>query len=240
MSMAGHIVLAGGAEFCGQMVNADLRMLELAGGRDVPISIIPTASAPGQRHMEVGAHGRRWFRTLGARNIEVLPIVDRVSANDSVFAERLRASRIIYLVSGFMGYLHRTLKGSACWEAVQEAYQLGAVIGGSSAGAMVLGQYFYDPAIRRIADGFNLVSNTCVLPHHDVFGYGWVERLTQAMPHITVVGIDESTAMIDDGDTHCLRNWNIYGGGAVTCYRLGSARVYNEGQRMLDSFTEQV
>ena len=42
----GYILLAGVAEFEGQMVQPDLRALELAGGPDVRLSIIPAAAAP--------------------------------------------------------------------------------------------------------------------------------------------------------------------------------------------------
>ncbi len=44
--MAGYILLEGGAEFGGLMSEPDLRAIQLAGGPDAPISIIPTAAAP--------------------------------------------------------------------------------------------------------------------------------------------------------------------------------------------------
>ena len=44
--MAGYLLLEGGAEFGGQMAVPDRRALELAGGFEARISIIPTAAAP--------------------------------------------------------------------------------------------------------------------------------------------------------------------------------------------------
>lgn len=238
--MAGHILLAGGAEFGGLMVKADLRAMMLAGGREAPISIIPTAATPDSSHQVVGDHAVYWFRSFGARNVTSLPLIDRNSANDPMLAVQLRHSRLIYLTSGFMGYLCRTLANSACWRAILSAYEDGAVIAGSAAGAMILCQYFFEPATREIKKGLDLLPNTCVLPHHNMFGKGWVERLTNQLPNMVILGIDERTAMIDDGTGGRRRDWNVYGQGTVTRYRNGIPTVYNAGQRLTDSFREQV
>jgi cyanophycinase len=139
-----------------------------------------------------------------------------------------------------MGYLFRTLTDSACWRAILSAYEAGAVIAGSSAGAMVLCQYFFEPATRKLKKGLGLLPNTCVLPHHNMFGKGWVERLTNQLPTMVILGIDERTAMIDDGTGGKRRDWNVYGQGTVTRYRNGIPTVYNAGQRLTDSFKEQV
>ncbi len=45
----GYLLLEGGAEFCGRMRDPDLRAIELAGGFDAPLRIIPTAAAPDDR-----------------------------------------------------------------------------------------------------------------------------------------------------------------------------------------------
>ena len=47
--MTGYLLLEGGAEFSGKMADPDRRAIELAGGPDVIISIIPTAAAPDRR-----------------------------------------------------------------------------------------------------------------------------------------------------------------------------------------------
>src|SRR5205807_2472906 len=110
----------------------DLRAIELAGGFDAPISIIPTAAAPDNNHRRAGNNGVNWFRRLGAHNVEVLPLIDKASANDSAIVTALQQSRLIYLLGGFTGYLGETLAGSASWQAMLSAYDTGAVIAGSS------------------------------------------------------------------------------------------------------------
>src|ERR1051326_6495637 len=136
--MPGYIVLEGGAEFGGRMAEVDNRAIELAGGPDAPISIIPTAAAADNNHQRAGNNGVRWFRSLGATNVASLPLIDKPSANDASIVDAIRRSRLIYLLGGFPGYLGQTLMGSQAWQAMLDAYANGAVIAGSSAGAMVL------------------------------------------------------------------------------------------------------
>jgi len=227
--MTGCILLEGGAEFGGQMAAPDRRAIELAGGFDARISIIPTAAAPDRNHERAGGNGRRWFESLGARNVEVLPLLDRVAAERRDIADALSASRLIYLLGGFTRYLGQTLKDSAAWQAMLDAYREGAVVAGSSAGAMVLCQHYYDPESGQVVEGLGLVPNACVLPHHNTFGRGWASRLTTRLPGTVLLGLDEQTGMIDDGENG---QWMVYGGGEVTLYRGGRAEAYRPGERL--------
>jgi cyanophycinase len=224
--MAGTILLEGGAEFGGKMAEPDLRAIELAGGFEAPICVIPTAAAPDHNHVRAGRNADNWFRSLGARQVSVLPLIDRLSADQPDIAGALRQARFIYMLGGFTHYLGQTLLGSACWEAILDAYQAGAVVGGSSAGAMVLCQTYYDPGGGQVADGLNLVPNSCVLPHHNTFGSGWAPKLRKLLPYATLIGIDERTGMLDDTE-HA--HWTVYGQGAVTIYQE-QTRVYRKGE----------
>src|SRR6266700_1573053 len=144
--MTGYLLLEGGAEFSGQMAEPEKRAIELAGGFDAPITIIPTAAAPDNNHQRAGNNGVHWFRSLGATNVVLLPLIDKTSANDPSIVNTLSQSRLIYMLGGFTGYLGQTLQSSASEQAMLQAYAVGAVIAGSSAGAMVMCQYYCDPA----------------------------------------------------------------------------------------------
>jgi len=228
--MAGYLLLEGGAEFGGQMAEPDLRAMELAGGSGALICIIPTAAAPDNNAQRAGNNGVRWFRSLGAKQVELLPLVDKASANDPHIADRISQSRLIYMLGGFTGYLGETLKGSASWQAMLRAYEAGAVIAGSSAGAMVMCQYYFDPARGQVVEGLELVPNACVLPHHNTFGKGWAPRLSRLLPDAVLLGIDERTGMLDDGDEGRKVGWRVYGQGTVTLYRRGQSKVYRAGE----------
>lgn len=223
----GYLLLEGGAEFGGRMRNPDLRAIELAGGFDAPIRIIPTAAAPDNNHQRAGNNGIRWFQSLGAKDVVSLPLIDKPSANKERIAQALRAAKLIYMLGGFTHYLGQILKDSLAWEAALEAYQNGAVIAGSSAGAMVMCEFYYDPSAGRVHEGLNLVPNSLILPHHNTFGKGWAPKLSKKIPDVTLVGIDEQTGMIDDGNAN---PWTVYGGGAVTLYRKEEVTIHQTGK----------
>jgi len=228
--MKGHILLEGGSEFGGAMAAPDRRGIDLAGGGrrpDAPLFIIPAAAAPDHNDQHAGGNGVRWFKRLGARQVILLPVVDRLSANDPSLASMIRGAGLVYLLGGFTHYLGQTLAGSLCLQAMQEAYAGGAVIAGSSAGAMVLCQYYYNPEGHRPEEGLNLVPNACVIPHHNTFGARWAPGLAQSLPGVTLVGIDEQTGMVDDGPEG---QWSVHGKGVVTLYRGGSPVVYQPGE----------
>lgn len=229
----GYILLEGGAEFGGQMAEPDRKALALAGGLHEPVVIIPTAAAPDNNQVRAGNNGERWFTSLGATNVEVVPIIDKASANDATLANSLRHAKLIYLLGGFTHYLGQTLHGSQAWQGVRDAYERGAVIAGSSAGAMVLCEYYFNPGESKVERGLNLVPNACVLPHHNSFGQQWVSRLRQLLPNVTLLGIDERTGMIDaDGPNR----WSAWGASAITVYPKGigdihDATIYMNGER---------
>jgi cyanophycinase len=231
--MPGYLLLEGGAEFGGLMSQPDRRALELAGGSAASVSIIPTAAAPDHNDQHAGNNGLRWFHSLGASQVAVVPIIDAASAHDPTLAAQVRQSRLIYLLGGSTGYLGQTLKGSLCWQAAVEAYTQGAVLAGSSAGAMVLCQYYFDPAHQQVVEGLNLLPGCCVLPHHNTFGQRWAPRLSALLPDVALLGIDERTGMLDDGDDLRQHRWQVYGQGSVTIYRHGQPSVASPGQSVL-------
>jgi cyanophycinase len=224
----GHILLAGGAEFGGRMSEPDRRAIELAGGMDAPIRIIPTAAALDNNHVRAGNNGVRWFKSLGAKNVEVTYVIDRLSAEDEAIAEELRSARLIYLLGGFPRFTAETLTNSRAWQAMLEAFEKGAVLAGSSAGAMVLCEHYFDPQAGKLLQGLNLIPNACVLPHHNHFGKGWAAQLIKKIPAVTLIGIDERTgAILESG------KWTVYGAGTVTLYRGGQPKIHERGESFI-------
>ena len=197
------------------MSEPDLHAIALAGGVDARIVILPTAAAPDNNHNRAGGGGERWFRSLGASRVEVVPVIDAKSANDPALAARIATAKFIYLLGGFPRHLAETLLSSRVWRSALEAQAGGAVIGGSSAGAMVLCEHYFDPEEGGVLGGLALLSNCCVIPHHNRNGRDWMEKLSQLLPRALLIGIDEQTGMLNDDSG----NWTVYGKGAVTLYR---------------------
>ena len=223
----GFILLEGGAEFGGRMADPDRQAMRLAGGPDVPISIIPAAAAPDNNHRRAGRKGVDWFQGLGATNVSVLPLIDRASANDPEIAVALATSKLIYLLGGFPRYLGQALDGSRSWQAISNAYRSGVVVAGSSAGAMVLCEYYYDPVSSQALKGLNLVERMCILPHHNTFGQDWAPQLQKQLPDIILFGIDEETGALYLASSG---NWRVYGKGKITVYYGRHVDKFEAGQ----------
>ena len=208
------------------MKACDLRALQLAGGFDARVSIVPAAAAPDNNHRRAGDNGCQWFRRLGARHVAALPLIDRPSADDPQIADALRRSKLIYLLGGFPDYLAGVLKDSQSWRAILEARAEGAVVAGSSAGAMILCEFLYNPTQQTVHNGLGLLSGTCLIPHLNTFGRQWINRLQKELPLVTLIGIDEETGAINDGPHGA---WSVYGPGAIALFGNHRKREYRTG-----------
>ncbi len=223
--MAGLLVLAGGAEFQKGMDAADKYLIEQAGGPDAPIVILPTAGGADGGEGMAARRGTEWFRQMGGRKVEAVMVVDRKSANDPALAARIEQAKLIYMAGGSPGFLLDSLRGSAAWQAALKAWEGGAILGGSSAGAMVLTQQMYDPSSGGLVAGLGLVEAAAFMPHHNGFGRRWFDKLNGLLPGATMLGVDEKTAIIGNGN-----NWRVYGKGWVTVYRAGQPFKFVSGQ----------
>jgi cyanophycinase len=226
----GFVLLEGGNEFKPGMAPADEHAMEVGGGGAAPIRIIPAAAAPDNNDLRAGALGVAWFRSLGATDVRALPIIDRASAGRAELAGELETAKIVFMLGGFTRYLAETLAGSRAWRAMGYAHSSGAVIGGSSAGAMVLCEFYFDSASGKVLRGLNLLPGVCVLPHHDTFGKEWAPRLSSLLPGVLLLGIDEETGLLNDGEAG---TWTVYGKGAVTLYEPGGQAGFLHGQRLV-------
>jgi cyanophycinase len=201
-----------------------------AGGHACPVRIIPAAAAPDDNDLRAGANAVAWFQGLGATDVRALPITDRGSAGQPGIARELEAAGVVFMLGGFTRHLAETLEGSPAWEAIKSAHRAGAVIGGSSAGAMVMCEFYFDPASGKVLPGLNLLPKMCVLPHHDTFGQDWAPRLARLLPGAILIGIDEETGLLNDGPRG---QWTVYGRSVVTLYEPEGQAVFRHGQRLV-------
>lgn len=223
----GILLLEGGCEFQGKMAEPDRKALALAGGKAARIIIIPTAAAPDNNATRAGKNALKWFRELGAGHVTSLPVIDDKTADNKEFSNKLKQANLIYILGGFPGFLENTLRGSRCLGAILSAYRAGALLAGSSAGAMVLCEWYFDPAVQQIKKGFGILKDVILIPHHDTFGSGWRDLYLDKMPDVLYIGIDEQTGMINETDP--LR-WTVYGKGGATLYGKSSVDYYRSGQ----------
>src|SRR5205085_214180 len=87
----GTLLIAGGGELGPEIVN---RFLELAGGPDAPIVVIPTASE--QNEFGPDYLDKSFLRKAGARNLTLLHTRDRSVAESESFVEPLKKARGVF------------------------------------------------------------------------------------------------------------------------------------------------
>jgi cyanophycinase-like exopeptidase len=67
---------------------------------------------------------------------------------------------------------------------------------------------------RRPMEALGAVPRTALLPHYDTFGHRWVDSAREAAPDLTLLGVDERSAVVWRDGT-----WTACGPGAITVVR---------------------
>ncbi len=218
----GTLALVGGGEFTSGCRGFDARLLEVAGTPEVVV--LPTAAA--FEHPErVGERATRHFADLGA-TVTVVPVLHRAEAEDPALAKIVRAAKLLYLADGSPLHLRSVIKGSALFAALLGAYQAGAVLAASGAGATVLCDPMVDPRGGAYTVGLGVVKNLAVFPYHGTAADHLRARSLDLLPKAaTLVGVDEATAILRGPDG----TWTVDGVGEVTVYGGGAATTYAAG-----------
>lgn len=211
--MSGVVALVGGGEWL-PGCDFDRGLLEASGGTDV--MILPTGAAYEHPERLVSA-ATEWFASLGA-TARGLDVLRRPDASDPAKVDAVRAARFIYLAGGSPMHLRSVLKDTAMWEALVAAWNDGAVVAGSTAGAMVLCDPMVDPRGGALTLGLGLVEQMAVIPQHEAWSEDKERRTLQIAPKgLPIAGIDERTALIRDPDG----SWRAEGAGDVVVYVNG-------------------
>lgn len=226
--MAGPIALVGSGEFTDAMTAIDADLLAASGAGASPrVAIVPTASWPdGERVFERwAADGVRHFEALGAVATPVR-IRTRADADDEAHVATIGGADLVYLSGGKPDHLAAVFDGTPAWTAVRAVHDRGGVVAGCSAGAMALAgrQFAFRrgkiPFPLRWEGSLGIVPGVAVIPHYDAFPEPIALALVlQAPPDVTVLGIDEGTALVGRDGT-----WQVRGRGRVTVWR-GRERV---------------
>jgi cyanophycinase len=225
MTAPGPLALVGGDELNPGNEEQD-RILVAAAGAG-PAYVLATAAAR-QRPDAAVANAKRWFKGLGLE-IEELPATARAHVADPELVRRAEAGRFFYLVGGDPGLVPKILGGTQLWAAVVAAWDRGAALAGSSAGAMAFGEWTLTrdrmpgDTLRRYTPALGLLRGLAVLPHFDTFGHRWAEAALESAPRpdVMLLGVDERTAaMFVD------RRWWVRGPGAVTVITAHERRAF--------------
>lgn len=194
-ALPGPLALVGGGEWQ-DGVEVDATLLAGAGGEVV---VLPTAAAYEQPARAV-ATAQRWFAALGA-SVRPCMVLTRADAGDPDLAATVRAARFVYLSGGSPLHLRSVLKDSAVLHALRHAWHHGAVVAGSSAGAMALTDPMVDPRGGALTVGLGLVRDVAVVPHYTGEVDAQLRRtLALAPASCAVVAVPAQCAIVREPD----------------------------------------
>ena len=229
--MTGPIAFVGGDEFRpgnephDELLVAAARQL----GGERPAYVVASAAARQDPDGAV-ATATAWFAGLGLA-VGELPLRRRGQATTDSTVAAARGGCFFYLCGGDPGLTVKTLVGTPAWDAILSAWQAGAVLAGSSAGAMALGEWTLirsrmpGDAERAARPALGLVPDVAVVPHFSDFGERWLPSARRALPTATLLGIDARTAALWQSG-----KWRVLGSGSVVVVRGDEERRYASGE----------
>ncbi|MBK6306894.1 MAG: cyanophycinase [Gemmatimonadetes bacterium] len=200
----GHLMVVGGGQIAPAIVS---RFIELAGGPDAPIVVIPTAGEDSVYPTDWSGLGM--FTRAGARNLTIIHTRDRRLAESDSFATLLRRARGVWFPGGRQWRLVDAYLGTRSERELHALLARGGVVGGTSAGASILASYL----VRGAREG-----NTIMMAPGYEQGFGFLrdvavdqhvgarkrerdlQQVIAAHPALLGLGLDEGTAIVVRGD----------------------------------------
>lgn len=226
---SGTLLVVGG----GSMAKLWLVFLELAGGKDAPIVVIPTAA-----EAIVGDDSAtKALRALGVAQVTQLHTRDPKEADTEAFVAPLRTARAVWISGGRQWRLADSYLGTRTLRELWAVLERGGAIGGSSAGATIQGSYLVRgaPSGNTIMmspgheTGFGFLRGTAIDQHVDTRKRAEDLRpVLRAHPALLGIALDEATAIVVRGDRA-----EVVGAGNVRFFATpeGPAEILRAGAR---------
>ncbi len=214
----GWIIPIGGAE---EKENDPLilkRFVELCGGNEADIVVLPTAS----RLADTGPRYERIFRDLGVSEVEAIDFDTRRDCDEKSRLERIERASGIFFTGGNQLRISTLLGGTPVAKLIRLQNAKGVHVAGTSAGAAILSEHMIafgeeggSPRAGsvRLAPGLGLTNRFIIDQHfrqRDRLG-----RLATALafnPFAIGIGLDEDTAAFIGPDN----TLEVEGSGSVT------------------------
>jgi cyanophycinase len=210
----GTLIIVGGGKIGPDILG---KFIELAGGPDAPIVVIPTAG--GAKDYPQDWPGLAVLKDAGARNITVLHTLSRKEANSTAFVAPLLKARAVFFPGGRQWRLVDSYAGTRVEREVKAVLARGGVVGGTSAGASIQASYLVRGAREGnkilmapgYEKGFGLVDHVAVDQHNNTRGrVNDMATIIAKHPDLLGIGLDESTAIVVKGS-----GFDVLGSGHV-------------------------
>jgi len=232
---SGTLVIVGGA--AGSAILQ--RFVEMAGGTNARLIVVPTAAGNSNVFGKLKLYHEdevvaRW-RKLGVKDVHMLHTHDPNVANTEKFVQHLRKANAVWFDGGRQWNLVDSYAGTLTEREFHNVLARGGVIGGSSAGATIQGDYLVrgdvaGPQIMMTADskhmhGFAFLRGSAIDQHVDTRNrWDDLVPVIKQFPNLLGLGISEGTALIVQRDT-----FEVVGRGKVAVH--DSRKIYQPTEK---------
>ncbi len=197
------------------------KFMELVGGADAPIVVVPTALTSEVLSPEELENFRTVFLDKGFTNVSILHTRDREEANNPDFYSILNSARGVWFSGGRQWRHADAYLGTETQKAFFKLLKRDGVIAGSSAGATIQGSYLArgDTGGNTVMmgdheEGLGFITNIAIDQHllarnrqFDMF------EILDRKPELLGIGLDEDTGIIVEGDS-----FSVFGKNYVAIY----------------------
>jgi cyanophycinase len=205
---AGWLVIVGGGSMPDAVRN---RFLELAGGKNAHLVIIPTAHTKAD-HLETMASYPYW-KAQKVASVAFLHTRNHDEANDPKFVKPLTEATGVWFPGGDQSMLVAPYRDSLVERELHRLLARGGVIGGTSAGASAMSRLMVvgGNPLAQVGTGFGLLPEVVIDQHfHNRNRLPRLLSILTRYPQYLGLGIDEETAVVmHGGQATILGNANV-------------------------------
>lgn len=211
----GTLMIVGGGRMPLELVR---EFVAAAGGEDAHIVVLPT-SMPDPLPDD---YGKRMFEAGGAKNITVLKQRSRSDVESEEMLEALKTADGVWFGGGRQWRFVDAYEHTNAYPLIHEVLAKGGIIGGSSAGASIQGDYLaranplgnLDIMAPGYEKGFGFLPGSAIDQHFKQRNrFKDMTSLVNRHPQLLGIGIDEGTALVVQGHIGAVK-----GDGAVHFY----------------------
>ena len=219
----GTLVIAGGGSLDGTGIIETF--IELAGGPDAALVVVPTAGGNKNQDGTIRVYEEQkvvanWLKR-GMRNVRMLHTHDPKVADTEAFVKPLREANAVWFEGGRQWNIVDSYMKTLTYLEFHKLLARGGVIGGSSAGATIQGDYLVRGAIAgpqimmtpepEHQRGFNFLRRSAIDQHINTRNR-WDDLIPviQKYPNLLGVGLSEGTAIVVTGDRfEVIGRWKV-------------------------------
>ena len=209
----GTLVIVGGGSLDGTGIFE--KFIGLAGGPDARLVVVPTAGGnrnpDGTLRVYQEEQAVAAWRKRGVKNVTMLHTHDPKVADTEGFVKALREANAVWFDGGRQWNIVDSYMNTLTYREFHKVLERGGVIGGSSAGATIQGDYLVRGAVAGAQimmtpepeheHGFNFLRRTAIDQHINTRNR-WDDLIPviQKYPTLLGIGLSEGTAIIVQGD----------------------------------------